>query len=174
MAASSRSTWMSAWEKDLAPSAAARRSAARVDARVSAQTYYFREATARLPQERPEVEHRPLPELKVVTVRYPRWRAALLCLVFACVFTGAAVVAPMLISSTGTRVESALGELDARQRELRKTASALCAQISALSSPERISEQAEQLGLRPADSVHHLTPGEESLTSEGDTTVAGR
>lgn len=175
MATASRSAWMDAWEGDLVPSSAARRSAARIDARTRSTRYYGREATARLPQPAPEIRRaEALPELKVVTRRRPRWGMVLLALVFASLLLGVSVVVPVLVNSAATGVESAVGQLEAKQQELATAASALSAQISALSSPERVTEQATQLGLGPARSVHYLQAETGTAASEGDTTVAGR
>jgi len=175
MATASRSAWMDAWGGDLVPSSAARRSAARVDARVRSTRYYGREATARLPRPAPEIQRiEALPELKVVTRRRSRWRILLLALAFAGLLLAVSVVVPVLVNSAATGVESAVGQLEAERQGLATAASVLSAQISALSSPDRVTEQAAQLGLGPARSVHYLPAGTEKAASEGDTTVAGR
>jgi cell division protein FtsL len=175
MATASRSAWMNAWENDLVPSDAALRSAARVTARTRYTRYYGREATARLPQPEPEVLRTEAPpELKVVTRRRPRWGAILVALAFAGLLLGVSVVVPMLVSATATSVEQAVGELEAREQALTTAASTLSARISTLSSPKRVTEQAIQLGLGPAQSVHYLQAGTGTAASGGDTTVAGR
>jgi cell division protein FtsL len=71
-------------------------------------------------------------------------------------------------------VESAVGQLEAKQKEVATAASVLSAQISALSAPERVTKEATQLGLVPAQSVHYLQAEILTAASEGDTTVAGR
>ena len=50
MPTTAREVWMEAWESDLTPSAASRRSAARVEAQIRSTRYYSREATARVPE----------------------------------------------------------------------------------------------------------------------------
>lgn len=176
MAGTARSAWMEAWEKDLVPSEAARRSADRIGARSRSVRYYGREATARrLSQAEPEAQQtKALPELKMVSRRRPRWGAILVALVLASFLVGVSIVVPMLVSAATTEVESAVGELEAQQRELAAAASVLSAQVSALSSPERVAEQAIQLGLVPAQSVHYLQAESGTAAAEGDTTVAGR
>jgi cell division protein FtsL len=175
MPTASRSAWMDAWESDLTPSQAAGRSAARAEARIRSTRYYSREATARVPQPTREVERtQALPKLKVVTSRRPHWGLALVVLVFAGVLLGASIVAPVLINSAATALESDVGQLEAQQNELSASTAALSAQISALSSPERVAEQALQLGLGPANSVHYVEVETETAATKGDTTVAGR
>jgi cell division protein FtsL len=175
MASGSRSAWMDAWEGDLVPSAAARRSAARIGVRTSSTRYYGREATARLPRPAPEARRaEALPELKVVTRRRPQWGMVLLALAFAVLLLGVSVVVPTLVGSAATGVESAVGQLEAKQKELATAASVLSAQISALSAPERVTKEATQLGLVPAQSVHYLQAETVTTVPEGDTTVAGR
>jgi len=175
MATASRSVWIDAWEGDLAPSAAAERSAARVVARTRTSRYYGREATARLPQPTAEPQRAEAsPKLKIVARRRPRWGMVLFALVFAALVLSVSVVAPVLVSSAATGVESAVGRLDAREKELATGISSFAAQISALSSPERVTEQAAQLGLGPAQSVHYVQAETGTPAAEGDTTVAGR
>jgi cell division protein FtsL len=188
-----RLAWIDAWEKDLVPSEAGARSAARVAARMRSTRYYGREATARLAQpdyepkyevqhqSRPEAqEHKALPELKVVTRQTSRWRAALLAMVFAGVVLGALIVVPVLVSSAATGLEAEVGRLEVQESELAAANSALYAQISTLASPDRVVEQAVKLGLGPAQSVHYLEVDGDLQTSsgsavaEGDTTLAGR
>lgn len=175
MATPTRSSWMSAWENDLKPSAAARRSKARCEARVQSARYYGREATARVPLSTPHHNRAQVaPALRIVTRRKPRRGAILIALVLALLLLGAGVVCPVMVSSAATGVESAVGKLEIEQRQLAATGSALSAQVSALSSPERVAEQAEKLGLEPATSVHYVDMGSGAAASEGDTTIAGR
>jgi hypothetical protein len=175
VATTSRSAWIHAWEGDLLPSPAARRSAARVDARTRSARYYGREATAKLSQPAPEAQRsRALPELKVVASRKPRWGVLLLALAFAGLLLGISVVVPVLVNSAATGVEATVGHLTTQQQQLATDTSALSARISALSSPAHLTEQATRLGLGPARSVHYLQAGTETAPSEGDTAVAGR
>ena len=176
MPTATRSAWMEAWEGDLTPSAAASRSAARASARMPHTRYYSREATARVPQPIQEATPtpRPLPELKAVIRRRPRWGMVVLALTFAALLLGALVIAPVLINSAATGLESAVGRAEAQQQQLSAETAALSAQISALSSPQRVAEQAARLGLGPALSVHYVQTGTETASAEGDTTVAGR
>jgi hypothetical protein len=177
MATPARRAWIEAWESDLTPSAAARRSANRVEAQMRSTRYYSRDATARVPEPVPEhqVESPPvLPQLRSVARRRPRWGLVLLALVFAGVFLGASIVAPVLINSATTGLETQVGELQSQQEALSADAAALSAQISALSSPDRVSEQAARLGLGPAQSVRYVELKTDVATTEGDTTVAGR
>ncbi|MBN1631770.1 MAG: hypothetical protein JW990_18600 [Thermoleophilia bacterium] len=177
MPAPARKDWIEAWEGDLTPSAAARRSAARVEAHMRSTRYYSREATARVPapvRER-RVESRPaLPELKVAVRRRPRWGMVMLALVFATVLLGASIVAPVLINSAATGLETEVGRLEMQQKTLAADTAALSAQISALASSERVSEQAARLGLGPAQSVRYFELETGVAATEGDTTVAGR
>jgi cell division protein FtsL len=164
---------MDAWEGDLTPSAAALRSAARVDAHTRHSRFYTREATARIPHEIEVVEEaRPLPVLEVVTRRKPRWRLVAVALVFCGLLLGCTIVLPVFVNSAATQVESNVGRLESQQKQLAADTSALAAQISALSSPERISEQAARLGLGPASSVSYVETGTRTAQAEGDTAVA--
>lgn len=159
------------------PSAAARRSAARVEAQVRSTRYYSREATARVaePVRERRVERPPaLPEIKVVVRRRPRWGLVMLALVFATVLLGASIVAPVLINSAATGLETEVGRMEMQQKALAADTAALSAQISALASPERVSEQAARLGLGPAQSVQYFELETGVAATEGDTTVAGR
>ena len=159
----------------LEPSAAAGRSAARSAARTRTVRYYGREATARLPQAEPEIARaKPQPELKVVMRRRPRRGAITAVVLLAALLLAVGIVCPVLIGSTATGAESAIGRLESQEKELAATASALSAQISALSAPDRVAEQAAELGLGPAASVRYLDPVEFAATAGGDTTVAGR
>jgi cell division protein FtsL len=71
-------------------------------------------------------------------------------------------------------VESAVGQLETQQKQLTADNSSLSAQISALSSPDRVAEQAGRLGLEPAKSVEYVAAGTQTAVAEGATTVAGR
>jgi cell division protein FtsL len=171
--AKTRAQWMDAWEEDLVPSAASKRSAARVGARVSSARYYGREATARLPQPSPQIERaKPLPKPRLVTRRRPRWALISVTLLFGMALLGLGIVSPMLLASAATDVESQVGRMENEQAQLAATIAALSSQISALSAPERVAEQATQLGLLPAERVHYLQSGMEG--TEVGTTVAGR
>jgi hypothetical protein len=181
MAGTNRSTWMAGWEADwqadTVPSAAARRSAARESARVSARTrsvrYYGREATARLPQPAPETpKSKPLPKPRLVTRRRPQWHLIVATLVFAAILLGVAVVSPMLLSSKATETESQVGRTESTEASLSAAIAGLSSQISALSAPQRVAEQATQLGLEPAEQVQYMQSV--PVGTEGDTTVAGR
>lgn len=179
MAAGSMSTWMNAWEGDLTPSAAARRSERREATRVAAHSrssrYYGREATARLPEPAPEAERvEVVPVLEVVTRRRPRWGVVLVVLAFALLLVGSSVIVPVMVKSATTEVETAVGGAETMQNQLAVDTAALAAEISALSSPQRVAEQAARLGLVPATNVSYLaaTPG--SKGPEGETEVAGR
>jgi hypothetical protein len=164
---------MEAWEADFNPSAAARRRAARVGARTRSARYYGREATARLPQAPPELERtQPLPKPRLASRRRPRWPMIAAALVFAALLLGASVVSPMLLSSRATGVETQVGHTENTEAQLLSAIAALSSQISALSAPDRVAEQATQLGLQPAEQVHYVQSG--PAETEGDTTVAGR
>jgi cell division protein FtsL len=179
MAAGSMSAWMNAWEGDLTPSAAARRSAQREATRVAAHSrssrYYGREATARLPEPMPETEHvEVVPVLQVVTRRRPRWGVVLVVLAFALLLVGSSIVLPVMVNSSTTEVETAVGGVEATQSQLAKDTAALAAEISALSSPQRVADQAARLGLVPATDVSYLAADPGSQDPEGETQVAGR
>jgi cell division protein FtsL len=168
-----RKAWIEAWEGDLVPSAASRRSEARAGARSKASRYYGREATARLPQpERETANPKPLPKPRLVVRRHPQWPLIVAVLVFAALLLGVSVVSPMLVSSGATQVESEVGRMENKQAQLSAAIAALSSQISALSAPDRVAEQADRLGLQPADKVHYVQSG--TAGTEGDTTVAGR
>ncbi|MGI5940114.1 MAG: hypothetical protein ACOX8V_05450 [Thermoleophilia bacterium] len=160
MVAATRSSWMATFEEGLQPSQAARRSAARTAARARRSTrYYAREATARQPKAIPKVESSNYrPTLKVVTRR--RSRRGVVIIFFAVLIlllvVGLGVICPMLVSSAATGLESQTGRLQEQQEELAAAASALSAQVSALSAPERIAEQAAVLGLAPAVTVRYV------------------
>lgn len=165
----------SAFVDDAELSAAARRSAARSSARVQTTRYYGKEATARLPQREIETEQeRPRPELTVVVKRRPRKGAIALVVTLAALLLGVGFVCPVLIGSAATGVESELGRLELQQKELAATASRLSTEVATLSAPDRIAEQALELGLAPAAKVHYLDAAGDVAVSEGDATVAGR
>ena len=169
-----RSAWIEAWEGDLASSAASDRSGARVSARTAATRYYGREATARLPHPSPEMERlQPLPKPRLVTRRRPRWALIAVTLMFAAALLTVGIDSPTLLAGQVTDVETQVGRMENRQAQLAATIAVLSSQISALSAPDRVAEQAVQLGLQPADRVHYVESGGMEGT-EGDTTVAGR
>lgn len=177
----SQSAWMNAWEGDLTPSPAARRSEARASAHMRSTRYYTREATARAPQfeEMPQqAQARPLPRMKVLTRRRPHWGAVMVALVFSALLLGVVIIAPVLINSATTQMESDIGQMQSGQQQLAAETAALSAQISALSAPNRVAEQAGRLGLGPAQSVYYVQTATETAAktaaTEGDTTVAGR
>jgi cell division protein FtsL len=93
-------------------------------------------------------------------------------LAFAVALLGLGIVGPMLLASGATDLESQVGRLENEQAQLTATIAGLSSQISALSAPERVAEQATQLGLLPADTVHYVQSGTEG--TEVDITVAGR
>jgi len=93
-------------------------------------------------------------------------------LVFAALLLTASVVSPMLLSSRATDVESQVGRMESTEAQLSASMAALDSQISALSAPDRVAEQATKLGLQPAEQVHYVQSG--PAGTEGDTTVAGR
>ena len=194
MTSIARLAWMADWEESVSASSVARRSGTRgatetraaartqatgrtpVTARVDASRYYGREATARVPQPTRETvaAPRPLPELRVVTRRQPRWGLIAMALVMTAALLAACIIAPMLIHSASTGVESTIGQLESQQKELAAANSALSAQISALSSPERVAEQANRLGLGPAFSVYYVEAGVETAAPEGEPSTTGR
>jgi cell division protein FtsL len=93
-------------------------------------------------------------------------------LLFAAALLGTSVVSPMLWSSGATGVESQVGRMENEEARLSADIAALSSQISALSAPDRVAEQAAQLGLQPAGKVHYMQRG--IVGTEGDATVAGR
>jgi hypothetical protein len=179
----SRSAWVDAWEADLTPSPAAERSRVRATAHVRASRYYTREAVARMPQieERLPEEQReeqqlrqPAPRVRFVTTRRSRYGLALATLLFSALLLGLLVIAPVLISSTTTQMESQIGQKMSAQQDLMAETAALSAQISTLSAPDRVAEQASRLGLGPAQSVEYVQNSAATAMAEGDTTIAGR
>jgi cell division protein FtsL len=166
---------MGHWEVDLTPSAASVRSAARVRARASSARYYAREATARLPQLAPETPKTEfIAEVKVASKRRPQRGLLIAALALVAILLGVAVICPVLLSSAATDLEVQVGRLEAEQKDLAAAEATLSAQISGLSSPERIAEEADRLGLQPASSVHYVEIEARSNVAEGETTVAGR
>jgi cell division protein FtsL len=180
MPTGSRTAWIEAWESDLTPSPAARRSQARVTAQVRTAHYYTREAVARVPQieESPRQEQqelaRPLQRPRVVTRRRSRWGLGLMALVFSALLLAVVIIVPVLVSSATTQTESAIGQMQSDQQRLAGETATLSAQISALSAPDRVAEQASRLGLGPAQSVKYVQTGNETAATEGDTAIAGR
>jgi cell division protein FtsL len=108
----------------------------------------------------------------LVTRRRPQWPTISVALLFAVVLLGVSIISPMLLTSGVTEAESQVGRMESDQARLLGTITALSSQISALSAPDRVAEQAAQLGLQPAEKVHYLQSG--MAETEGDTTVAGR
>ncbi len=170
-----RASWIAALEEGLEPSAAARRSAARSAKRSAARSsahsqaarYYGREATARLPHVAVEVESRESrPELKVVTRRLPARGVISAVILIAILLVAVGVVTPTLVGAAATGLESNTGRLERQEKELTASVSALSAQVSALSAPERVAEQAEDLGLGPAATVRYLEL-EEGVSAAG-------
>jgi hypothetical protein len=146
-----------------------------VEARMSSTRYYSTQATARRPEAWPGAARREAaPRLRVVKHKVPRWRLGLVAGVFAALLIGLTVVAPIMTSSAVAGLESAVGQAEAQQQQLTADTAALSSQISTLSSPQRVAQEAAQLGLVPANDVSYLSSGEQMLASEGDTTVAGR
>ncbi len=146
-----------------------------IEARMSCTRHYGKEATARRADPWPEAPRRPAkPRLRVVKHKVPRWRLGMVAGVFALLFIGLTVVAPILTSSAVAGMESAVGQAEAQQQQLAADTAALSSQISSLSSPQRVAAEAAQMGLVPANDVSYLASGEQQLASEGDTTVAGR
>jgi cell division protein FtsL len=115
-----------------------------------------------------------LAEVKASSKRRPQWGLLVAALGLVAILLGAAVICPVLLSSAATDLEAQVGRLEAKQKDLAATEATLSAQISGLSSPERIAEEADRLGLRPASSVHYVEVEAQSKVAEGDTTVAGR
>ncbi len=146
-----------------------------IEARMGSARFYGREATARRPDPWPEAPRRQsAPRAQLVKRRTPAWRLRLLVGFFAALAVGLVVVAPIVTSAAVAGLESAVGQAEAQQEQLAADAAALSSQISSLSSPQRVAEQAAQLGLVPADDVSYLSTGDQLLASEGDTTVADR
>jgi cell division protein FtsB len=146
-----------------------------IEARMSSTHYYSTQATARRPDPRPEATRREaVPRMRVVKRRVPRWRLGFAAGIFAVLFIGLTVIAPIMTSSAVAGMESAVGQAETQQQQLAADTAALSSQISSLSSPQRVAEQAAQLGLGPANEVSYMSSGEQMLASEGDTTVAGR
>jgi cell division protein FtsL len=92
--------------------------------------------------------------------------------VFAALLLGVAVVSPMLLSARATAAESQVGDMESTEAQFSASIAALSSQIAALSAPERVAEQAAQLGLQPVERVYYLESG--PAGTEADATVAGR
>jgi len=145
------------------------------EARMTATHYYTKGATARVSDPWADSQRRPeVPRLRVVEHRVPRWRLGLVAVLFGLLVVGLTIVTPMMMSSSVASLEAAVGQAEAEQEQLAADTAALAAQISSLSSPQRVAEEAEQLGLIPANQVSYVPSDTPSLAAEGDTTVAGR
>jgi len=112
--------------------------------------------------------------MRVVRPKTSVWRLRILVSVFAALIVALTVIAPIVINTAAAGLEAAVGQAEAQQEQLAADTAALSSQISSLSSPQRVAEQAAQLGLVPAGQVSYLATGDQMLASEGDTTVAGR
>lgn len=146
-----------------------------VEARISSSRYYAREATARKHRPLPEAARRETPpRMRVVRPKTSVWRLRILVSVFAALIVALTVITPIVINTAAAGLEAAVGQAEAQQEQLAADTAALSSQISSLSSPQRVAEQAAQLGLVPAGQVSYLATGGQMLASEGDTTVAGR
>ncbi|NLO26957.1 MAG: hypothetical protein GX113_02055 [Actinobacteria bacterium] len=189
MTSIARLAWMADWEESVRASSASRRSGTKgfgetrptartqVTARMDSSRYYGREATARVlqPSRDTVVAPRPLPRLRLVARRQqPRWGLIVMALAMIGALVAACIIAPMLIHSASTDLESTIGRLESEQKELAAANSALSAQISALSSPERVAEQATRLGLGPAVYVHYVEAEPGPPVAEGEPTISGR
>jgi hypothetical protein len=86
-----------------------------------------------------------------------RTRTPLRRLVAPLLFVGltltALLVAPLLLNVASMQVEWRANRMESRQDELAGRRSALRAQVAALSSSQRIQQEADSLGLSPADRV---------------------
>lgn len=146
-----------------------------IEARASSSRYYSRDAAARVADPRPQAARRvDPPRLRVIKHKASRWRLGLIAGIVGVLLVAVTVVAPIITSSVVAGLESAVGQAEAQQQELAAETAALSAQISSLSSPQRVAAEAAQLGLVPANDVSYLATGGQMLASEGDTTVAGR
>lgn len=177
MPTTSRRDWIDAWEKDLVPSAAERRSQARVGARVRTTRYYGQEATARIPKPAPELPRRqPLTEVKSTSAHKRIWPLIVAAVMVCAVLLSTVFIIPVLVNSSTTDLEAATGRLQTKQQQLTQTGTDLSVQVSSLSSPARIAEEATKLGLRPvaSSSVRYIQLGVGSVVAEGETAVASR
>ena len=177
MPTTSRREWIDSWEKDLVPSAAERRSQARVGARVRTTRYYGQEATARIPKPAPELPRRqPLTEVKSISSRKRIWPLIVAAVMVCAVLLSAVFVIPVLVNSSTTDLEAATGRLQTTQQQLAQAGTDLSAQVSSLSSPARIAEEASKLGMRPValNSIRYVQLGAGTVVAEGETTVASR
>lgn len=94
-----------------------------------------------------------------------------MAVLFGALLIGVSIVSPILLNSGVTAAESRVGRMEAEQAQLSAAIAALSSQISALSAPNRVAEQAAQLGLQPAEEVHYVQAGSEG--TEGDAKIVG-
>jgi cell division protein FtsL len=80
------------------------------------------------------------------------------------------LLAPLLLNVAAMRAEWQVSQLQTREDDLAAERSSLRAKVAALSSTQRIAEQATSLGLAPADPVDYLflDQASPSLASGGD------
>jgi cell division protein FtsL len=92
------------------------------------------------------------------------------------VLLSAVFVIPVLVNSSTTDLEAATGRLQTTQQQLAQAGTDLSAQVSSLSSPARIAEEASKLGMRPValNSIRYVQLGAGTVVAEGETTVASR
>jgi cell division protein FtsB len=135
-----------------------------IEARMDSTRYYATEATARRPEVWLDAARRQAaPRMKVVKHKVPRWRLGLVAGIFGVLLIGLTVVAPIMASSVVAGLESAVGQAEAQQQQLAADTAALSSQISSLSSPQRVAQEAAQLGLVPANEISYLPSGEKML-----------
>ena len=98
----------------------------------------------------------------------------MLAVALAGVLVGALLVMPVLVNAAARGTEAEVGRLETELHESAAKTSELAAQISALSAPDRVAEQAAELGLGPARTVRYLEVSAPQVGVEGDISVAGR
>jgi hypothetical protein len=90
------------------------------------------------------------------------------------------LLAPLLLNVASMRAEWQVSQLQTREDDLAAERSSLRAKVAALSSTQRIAEQAVALGLAPADPVDYLflggsgaVPSAEEVTDAGGEAAGG-
>jgi hypothetical protein len=81
---------------------------------------------------------------------------------------GALLLAPLLLNVASMAAEWQVSQLQTREDDLAAERSSLRAKVAALSSTQRIAEQATSLGLQPADPVDYLFLGEAPAVASGE------
>jgi hypothetical protein len=83
------------------------------------------------------------------------------------------LLAPLLLNVAAMRAEWQVSQLQIKEDDLAAERSSLRAKVAALSSTQRIAEEATSLGLAPADPVDYLFLDDSAQLASGVETAAG-